>query len=172
PHITLPEYLMYGRVSVVTEVKSGNGVINSIVLKSDDGDELDVEIVGSNAVSWQSNYFVKGDTTTYDRMVTIDAPTLENGLHNFTIEWLPNRVAWYYDGVEVRVLTPETSQGLPTAPCRLSIGGWSVKPESSEWTIDWAKGLPDFSQGPYGLIVHAITVQDFSSGLEYEYADS
>jgi hypothetical protein len=53
-------HIMFGSVSVVMKAATGTGVVSSIVLQSDDLDEIDWEFVGGNATHAQTNYFGKG----------------------------------------------------------------------------------------------------------------
>lgn len=50
---------------------SGTGIISSIVLESDDLDEVDWEFIGGNSTSVETNYFGKGNTTSYDRAMLV-----------------------------------------------------------------------------------------------------
>ncbi|KJZ79045.1 hypothetical protein HIM_01818 [Hirsutella minnesotensis 3608] len=60
-------YIMFGRVEITIKAAPGAGIVSSLVLESDDLDEIDVEWLGSNPDEVQSNYFGKGQTTTYNR---------------------------------------------------------------------------------------------------------
>ena len=57
-------YIFFGRVETIMQAASGQGIVSSVVLQSDDLDEIDWEFVGSNASSVQSNFYGKGNTTT------------------------------------------------------------------------------------------------------------
>lgn len=57
-------YIFFGRVESIVQAASGQGIVSSVVLQSDDLDEIDIEWVGGNATSVQSNYYGKGDTST------------------------------------------------------------------------------------------------------------
>jgi hypothetical protein len=53
-------HIMFGSVSVVMKAATGTGIISSIVLESDDLDEIDWEFMGGNATHAETNYFGKG----------------------------------------------------------------------------------------------------------------
>jgi hypothetical protein len=53
-------HIMFGSVSVVMKAATGTGIISSIVLQSDDLDEIDWEFMGGNATYAETNYFGKG----------------------------------------------------------------------------------------------------------------
>lgn len=57
-------YIFFGRVETIMQAATGQGIISSVVLQSDDLDEIDWEFVGSNSSSAQSNFYGKGNTTT------------------------------------------------------------------------------------------------------------
>lgn len=52
-------FIFFGRVDVVLKAASGQGIVSSIVLESDDLDEVDFEWIGGNNTSWQSNVSTK-----------------------------------------------------------------------------------------------------------------
>lgn len=57
-------YIFFGRVETIMQAAPGQGIVSSVVLQSDDLDEIDWEFVGSNASSVQSNFYGKGDHST------------------------------------------------------------------------------------------------------------
>lgn len=61
------KYIFFGKVSVTLKAANGTGVISSFVMESDDLDEIDWEWLGGNATVVETNYFGKGNTTTYNR---------------------------------------------------------------------------------------------------------
>lgn len=52
-------YIMFGRVSVIMQAASGTGIVSSIVLESDDLDEVDWEMIGGNTTFVETNFFGK-----------------------------------------------------------------------------------------------------------------
>lgn len=50
-------YIFFGRVSVIMKAAPGVGVVSSIVLLSDDLDEIDWEFIGGNKTYGETNYF-------------------------------------------------------------------------------------------------------------------
>ena len=67
PTMTSKWYMMFGHYDIVLRTSPGVGVISSLVLQSDDLDEIDFEWLGADDQQVQTNYFGKGNTTTYDR---------------------------------------------------------------------------------------------------------
>ncbi|SMN20789.1 similar to Saccharomyces cerevisiae YGR189C CRH1 Chitin transglycosylase that functions in the transfer of chitin to beta(1-6) and beta(1-3) glucans in the cell wall [Maudiozyma saulgeensis] len=172
PTLTSNFYIMYGKVEVMMKAAPGTGIVSSFFLQSDDLDELDIEWVGSDDTQFQSNYFSKGDTTTYDRgeFHTVSEP--ETTFHNYTLEWAMDKTTWYLDGTAVRVLENTTSEGYPQSPMYLKMGIWAGgDPSNSEGTIEWAGGLTDYSQAPFTMYISKVIVTDYSTGSEYSYGD-
>jgi len=167
-------YIMYGRFEVKMKVAPGKGMVSSIVLQSDVLDEIDWEFLGSDPGKAQTNYFGKGNTVTYDRMIEYD---YANGLdwHVYTIDWTPERVQWLIDGRVLRTLTPAEVKGdfYPQTPMHARFGPWAGgDPNNEKGTIEWAKGPTDFSQGPFDMAVEYISVKDYSTGKFYRYGDA
>ncbi|WEJ94093.1 transglycosylase [Yamadazyma tenuis] len=166
-------YIMFGRVEVSMKAGNGTGIVSSFYLQSNDLDEIDIELIGGDSTQWQSNYFVKGDTTTYDRGEFHDtsAPP-QNDYHNYTIDWTNEKIVWYYDGSAVRTLKNDSSQGFPQSPMYLKFGIWAGGDPSNEaGTIEWAGGETDYSQVPFSMHINHLEVSDYSTGDSYSYTD-
>ncbi|CCC67268.1 hypothetical protein NCAS_0A07100 [Naumovozyma castellii] len=165
-------YIMYGKVEAIAQAAPGQGMISSVFLQSDDLDEIDIEWTGGDTTQVQSNYFSKGQTTTYDRgeFHPVDSP--QTTYHNYTVDWTKDAVTWYIDGVSVRVLPSDAPEGFPESPMALNIGIWAGGDSgNAPGTIEWAGGLTDYSQAPFSMGVKQIIVTDYSSGSEYTYGD-
>ncbi|KAK6519392.1 hypothetical protein TWF281_003226 [Arthrobotrys megalospora] len=170
-------YIMFGRVSVTMRSATGVGIVSSVVLQSDDLDEIDWEWLGGDNNAVQSNYFGKGNTNTYDRaaFITVDNP--QGTEHTYTIEWTSKAITWSIDGVVRRVLTIENSSGggqyYPQTPMQIKLGAWSGgDPSNSEGTIQWAGGYTDYSLGPFNMFIRSLSIQDYSTGDSYYYSDT
>lgn len=173
PTIQLNFYIMFGKVEVVLKAAKGTGVITSFYLQSDDLDEIDIELFGGDAYEFQSNYFIKGNTKTYDRGQY--HPTLLSPLdnyHTYTIEWNPDVLTWSLDGNVVRTLTKDNPQGFPQTPMQLIAGVWAGgDPDNAPGTIEWAGGQTDFSLAPFSMNIKLVVVADYSLGSKYSYLD-
>lgn len=167
-------YIMFGRVELIVRAASGTGVVSSVFLQSDDLDEIDIEWFGGDGYEVQSNYFSKGDTTTYDRGGYHNMggdPRAD--FHNYTLVWTEESLTWYVDGVNVRVLQSDNPEGYPQTPSAVFIGLWAGgDPSNAPGTIDWAGGETDYSQLPFTMAVQRLVVVDYSTGEEYSYGDS
>lgn len=167
-------YIMFGRVEVHMKAANGTGIVSDFYLQSDDLDEIDIEFLGGDDTQFQSNYFSKGDTTTYDRgeyhTVLGDSP--QTGFHNYTIDWTEEECVWYLDGEAVRTLKNSSSEGYPQTPMYLMTGAWAGGDSSNAaGTIEWAGGETDYSEAPFSMTIKKLIVSDYSTGKEYSYGD-
>jgi beta-glucanase (GH16 family) len=163
---------MFGKVSVTMKAAPGAGIVSSLVLQSDDLDEMDLEWLGADSQQVQSNYFGKGDTSTYDRGAFHETPENQNEFVTYTIEWTSQQVVWSIGGSTVRVLTPATADTnqYPQTPMQIKFGSWSGgDPANPPGTIEWARGPTDYSKGPFSMIVKSIDIADYSTGTSYVY---
>ncbi|OAQ96426.1 hypothetical protein LLEC1_07385 [Akanthomyces lecanii] len=89
PTLRSDNYLFFGRVDVEMQAAAGKGIVTSIVLLSDDLDEVDFETVGFDNKQIQSNYFSKGDDSVFDRggFHDVDNP-LGAGNRPGTLTWV------------------------------------------------------------------------------------
>ncbi|KAJ5468252.1 Cell wall glucanase [Penicillium sp. IBT 31633x] len=166
-------YIMFGRVDFTIKAAPGTGIVSSAVLQSDDLDEIDWEWLGGNNAQVQSNYFGKGDTTSYSRGAFHDNSGNHDDFHTFSIDWTSTQIVWAIDGKTVRVLTPETSDNqYPQTPMMIKVGVWAGGDSNNpQGTIDWAGGQTDYSQGPFKMYLKSMTVTDYSTGTSYSYGD-
>ncbi len=152
-------------------------VVSSIVLQSDDLDEIDWEIIGSNTTHAETNYYGKGNTTgAISRAEWLPSPSApQTDFHNYTTNWSKDKLEWYLDGALVRTLAYEDANGgksFPQTPCQLKLGIWAGgDPAGNNYTIQWAGGEIDYSKGPYSMYVKSARVTDASSGMQYKYGD-
>ncbi|KXH43372.1 glycosyl hydrolase family 16 [Colletotrichum nymphaeae SA-01] len=169
-------YIMFGRVEITLKAATGAGIVSSLVLQSDTLDEIDMEWLGADPTEVQSNYFGKGDVTTYNRGQFHQ--TSKNNQENFmkyTIDWTSERIVFSVDGTVVRTLKEseaDTNQ-YPQSPMQVKFGSWSGgDPANAAGTIDWARGPTDFSKGPFHMVVKDVSITDYSTGKEYKYTDT
>lgn len=165
-------YIMFGRLEVVLKAAPGRGVVSSFYLQSDDLDEIDLEWIGSDTTEVQTNYFSKGNTTTYTRgqFHGVYEPQLE--FHNYTIDWTENALTFYLDGEVLRVIESDDPSGYPQSPMYVVTGIWAGgDPGNAAGTIEWAGGEIDYNAAPYSMYVKNIIISDYSTGTEYVYGD-
>jgi hypothetical protein len=174
PQLNSKWYIMFGHVDFVIKAAPGRGIVSSAVLQSDTLDEIDWEWLGGDSGQVQSNYFSKGQTTSYNRGAFHANPNNQAEFHTYSIDWTADQIAWQIDGNTIRTLTPETAQGqYPQTPMMVKVGSWSGgDPANAPGTIAWAGGPTDYASGPYTMQVRSISVQDYSTGTQYIYSDT
>ena len=151
----------------------GAGIVSSLVFQSDNLDEIDLEWLGGDPNTVQSNYFGKGITGNYDRAQFNPAPDNQARFVSYTIDWTSERIVWSVEGTVVRTLTAaEAGNQYPQSPMTIRFGSWSGgDPANSPGTIEWAGGPTDYSQGPFSMVVRDISITDYSTGSAYRYTD-
>lgn len=179
PTFTSKDYIFFGKVDVTVRASLGVGVVTSFVLQSDDLDEIDWEWLGGDDTQVQTNYFSKGDTTTYDRGGFSGVGTPQTEFHTYTIDWNAERLNWIIDGTVVRTLTYDDAKNgatYPQTPMQIKLGTWVAGGKNAApGTVEWAGGYTDFSQAPFKGYYQSITVQDYmngaSSAKQYTWGD-
>ncbi|OMP87087.1 putative glycosidase crf1 [Diplodia seriata] len=169
-------YTLFGYYEVEMKAAPGTGVVSSIVLESDDLDEVDWEFLGGNNTSVQSNYFGKGNTTSYDRGGFHEVETPVDTWHKYAFEWTNASMNWIIDGTVVRTLKYEDALGgknYPQTPARLSLGIWSAGTKrQNHWTVEWAGGYTDFSEAPFTMYVRNVTIINYNPAMNYNWTDT
>ncbi|KAI1427880.1 concanavalin A-like lectin/glucanase domain-containing protein [Xylaria sp. FL1777] len=169
PTITSNKYIFFGKIDVEVEAAPGQGIVTSSVLQSDDRDEIDWEWIGSDTAQVQTNYFGKGDDSTFDRGGYSPVGNPQTTTHTYTIDWTKDYVHWLIDGTLVRELKYSDAKGgtrFPQTPAQLKLGTWVAgNSKAPEGTVTWAGGLADFSKGPYTAYYKKVTIQDYAGGV-------
>jgi beta-glucanase (GH16 family) len=173
---------------------NGTGIISTTVLESDDLDEIDwvsfrplddiselnhsnfeQEQISTYDDSIQTNYFGKGNTTSYDRDTTVNVTTPEETFHTYTVDWTSSRIEWILDGEVVRTLEYADAlngDNYPQTPMRIKIGIWAGgDSDNSEGTIEWAGGETDYTAGPFTMYVESVKVINYNPASAYKYTD-
>jgi len=175
PQLTSLFYIMFGRVEVTMKCAPGAGIVSSLVLQSDDLDEIDIEWLGADAGQMQTNYFGKGQTGSYDRGQFNPAPDNQARFVTYTIDWTADRIVWSVAGTAVRVLTFADARGqYPQTPMQVKFGAWSGGDpgNNAAGTVQWARGPTDYSKGPFSMVARRILITDYSTGKQYRYGDT
>ncbi|KAJ4362871.1 hypothetical protein N0V95_001245, partial [Ascochyta clinopodiicola] len=174
PTIGSEAYLHFGYVEVKMKAAPGQGIISSIVLQSDDLDEVDWEWIGGVDTKTQMNYFGKGNTTTYDRMIEADVSSTQNEFHTYALNWTSESLTWIIDNKPMRTLNYADANGgknFPQTPCNVRLGNWPGGDSENEGTRQWAGGEVDYSKAPFKMTVANIKVINYSPGTEYHWKD-
>jgi hypothetical protein len=170
PTIASPEYMFFGELEVEMMAAPGKGIVTSIVLQSDCLDEIDWEWTGHKDSEVQSNYFSKGDDSTFDRGGTHPAPGSMSEFHIYKLLWTQEKLDWIIDGKVVRTLTYADAKGgaaYPQTPMQVKLGTWVAgKKDAPEGTKEWAGGQADFSAGPTHAYYKRISITDYAGGVD------
>lgn len=167
PTIETSFYFLFGQIEVLLRSAPGTGIVSSVVLESDDLDEIDWEWLGGNSAQVESNYFGKGNTTSYDRAVYHSvAPDTQANVHNYTVLWTSEYTTWFIDSVAVRTLNYADAVGganYPQTPMKLKLGIWAGGDSNNDaGTIGWAGGTTDYSDGPFTFYVQSVSIVNYS----------
>lgn len=175
PTVASAWYFFFGRAEVHIRAAWGTGIVSAIVLESDDLDEIDWEFIGGAPNEVQTNYFGKGNTTTWDRGGRHGVQDTQHSTHNYTIDWNPQAITWYIDGYPVRTLNYQDAVGglnFPQTPMRLKLGIWAGgDPDNAKGTIEWAGGETDYSKCPFTMYVERVSVTNAYPASSYVYGD-
>jgi beta-glucanase (GH16 family) len=170
------KFIFGGKVECSVKAAPGPGIVTSVVLLSKDLDEIDFEWVGGDNAQVQTNYFGKGDTTTYDRGAYHAVTNPTGQFHTYTIDWTKASVKWSIDGALVRTLNYADAKGgatFPQTPMQVKLGSWVAgKASAGEGTITWSGGLANFANGPFLAYYKSCTITDYSTGAkQYVFGD-
>lgn len=173
PQLNSKWYIMFGHVDFVVKVAPGAGIVSSCVLQSDDLDEIDWEWLGGDDQQAQSNFFGKGQTTSYNRGAFHSAPGNHDNFATYSIDWTADQIVWQINGNTVRVLQASQTNGYPypQTPMMIKMGAWSGgDPSNPAGTVQWAGGPTNYAAGPYTMYVKSVSVTDYSTGTQYAYS--
>ncbi|KAJ9142992.1 Glycosyl hydrolase family 16 [Pleurostoma richardsiae] len=175
PTIETSWYFFFGRAEVHMRAATGTGIVSSVVLESDDLDEVDWEWLGGYPDEVQTDYFGKGNTTSYDRGGTTNVTDTQSTTHNYTIDWTSEAIVWYVDGTAVRTLNYDDAldgKNYPQTPMRLILGIWAGgDSDNAEGTITWAGGETDYDDGPFTMTVESVSIYNANPASSYTYGD-
>lgn len=99
----------YGKIEMRMQMVSGSGILstfftykNGSEVSGEFWEEIDIEVFGKdNATTFQSN-IITNYPKTYSEQVHSPGYSMADAYHTFTLEWTPDYVAWYIDGIEMR----------------------------------------------------------------------
>ncbi|KAL4983189.1 concanavalin A-like lectin/glucanase domain-containing protein [Aspergillus falconensis] len=175
PTIETDFYIFFGYVEVKMRAANGTGIISTAILESDDLDEIDWEQISTFDNQITTNYFGKGNTTSYDRATTVSVSSPSTEFHTYGISWTASKTEWYVDGTLVRTLNYADAvdgTNYPQTPMRVRIGIWAGgDPDNSEGTIEWAGGETDYTAGPFTMYVESVSIINYNPAESYTYTD-
>jgi len=177
PTVATDFYFLFGRVDVTMQAAEGQGIISSIVLESDDLDEIDWEFLGGNYTTVETNFFGKGNTTTYDRAIYYPVDSPQTKFHTYSIDWSPQQLTFEIDNNVIRTIPFSDhmtvyGKNYPQTPMRLKLGNWAGGAEGQpKGTVEWAGGPTDFSKAPFTMYVSKVEITNSMPAESYTYGD-
>ncbi|KAF2090113.1 glycoside hydrolase family 16 protein, partial [Saccharata proteae CBS 121410] len=175
PTIATNFYIFFGSITVTMRAAPGVGIVSSIVLESDDLDEVDWEFLGGAIDEVESNYFGKGNTTSYDRAVYHTVSDVQNTQHTYRVDWTAAAITWSIDSQTVRTLEygdAVSGTNFPQTPMRVRLGIWAGGDSKNDaGTIGWAGGTTDFGDAPFTMYVQSVDIVNYSPGSGYKWTD-
>ncbi|KAJ5819827.1 hypothetical protein N7474_005418 [Penicillium riverlandense] len=170
PTIESDFYIFFGYVEIKMRAANGTGIISTAVMESDDLDEIDWV-----CSSIETDYFGKGNTTSYDRDTTVSVSSPEETFHTYAVDWTSSKIEWLLDGKVVRTLDYAAAvdgTNFPQTPMRIKIGIWAGgDPNNAKGTIEWAGGETDYTNGPFTMYVESVNIINYNPAQSYKYTD-
>ena len=168
--------VFFGEMEVKMTAAPGTGIVSTVVWESDDLDEIDWEILGGDTTQVQTDYFGKGNTSTYDRATYVPVSSPQTTEHTYLIRWTSESIDWSVDGKGVRTLSYGDAVGgknFPQTPMKARIGIWAGgDPSNGQGTIEWAGGQTDYSKAPFTMYVTSIRITNYNPAASYSYGDN
>jgi len=148
---------LYGRATFTIAAPVVPGAVTAAILIADQGDEVDVELLGGDSSHWQTNVYApnpKDKAPLWGVFGEIEDYPADGDVqqsHDYTVDWNADRIVWSVDGQQVRTITKagtgkDGALHFPSHPTRLSLGIWDAS--SPIGTAEWAKGPIDWSTVP------------------------
>ncbi|KAI4253712.1 MAG: hypothetical protein L6R42_007474 [Xanthoria sp. 1 TBL-2021] len=165
----------FGRVEFVVKAAPGVGIVSSMVLFSDDLDEIDWEFLGGVTTNVQTNYFGKGYTGTYNRSTSPAVASPQTQFHTYALDWSTAALTWSIDGVVVRTLNAADADGngdqFPQSPMKVSLSLWDAGDPDSP-SKEWGGGVtPIPPPEPYTMYVKSVKIFNQNPAQQYQYTD-
>ncbi|KYK54818.1 cell wall glucanosyltransferase Mwg1 [Drechmeria coniospora] len=198
PTLTSKKYLLFGRVSVTLKAAKGRGLVTTLVLKSDSGDEIDWELLGAFDNQAATNYYYDGKAryNVYNTTYALSSSSFD-AFHTYSVEWTESILEFSIDGhVRQTWRFGDIAPGAwPQTPMRIKLGLWAVgagpdrsgptDPTVDRGEVAWAGGEPDWGRDaglhPFRAYFRALEIEDYvghcddiddassSDEVEYQY---
>ncbi|CAI6093421.1 unnamed protein product, partial [Clonostachys chloroleuca] len=166
PSLSTQHYVFFGKISVELLAASGQGVASSIVLKSDSGNEISWDILGTYDNQVQTSYLFHGDTDgkVYNQTSPFDS-SIFTTFHTYLIEWTQYRIAFSIDGRDVLTwyIGDVPPEKWPQTPMKLHIGTWVPDKDREENSLArWSGGPPSWERAPFMAYFRKVEINDFA----------
>ena len=137
--------LLHGRVEARIKAARGNGLVTGFFLhRGSPRQEIDIEVTGKDPWRMLVNvYFNPGDEGTALDFGYRGSPCrIDLGFdasldfHTYSIEWCPDRISWFVDGVLVHERGSWDPTPIPHLPMKLHANLWSPRSEGLAGRLD------------------------------------
>ena len=164
--LSTTRFIQYARMTVAFKAVPKTGVVTTFITMSEEKDEIDWEILGSQPNSAATNVFYKG-IKEFDIHSTTENLNDVSKLHTYEIDWRSDLIRWGIDGDYKRTLirnqsvSPMTPKGefwFPNTPSQIQISIWTTEDSPDVGVRNWGGG-----KVPWG------SAKSFSA--YYEYVD-
>jgi len=147
------EAYRFGRFEARMWMAAGSGTVSSMFLYYNNSylgspepwREIDIEILGKNPSSFQSN-LITGNLAkkTTSEQVHAVTPATNAAYHDYAIEWTPDYIAWFVDGIEMRRSTGQQVTDLQDQDQNLRFNLWAST--SASWVGAWSDTILPIQQ--------------------------
>ncbi|KAG8525242.1 uncharacterized protein KY384_008886 [Bacidia gigantensis] len=166
---------LFGRVDAVVQAAPGPGIVTSVILLSDDLDEIDWEWRGSYDNIVQTNWFGRGVTGNYNHSTSPGVASPFKNFRTYSFDWNQERLNWEIDGKVVRTLKASdcvgTQNQYPQSPMKVSLSLWDAgDPDAYN---SWGGGktpIPPPADG-YSFYVKSVKISNMFPAQWYTYGD-
>ncbi|MDD6091037.1 MAG: family 16 glycosylhydrolase [Hallerella succinigenes] len=176
------ETQMYGKYEARMMMATGSGLVSSMFLYHNDsymGDpepwvEVDIEILGKVPNKFQSNIITGNAAKQITSEKHHDLPGNANeGYHTYGMEWTPNYVAWFIDGVQVRKTMTDSNDTKNQVAALIREQGLRFNLWSSEvtsWVGEWNDAILPVHQYINWVKVYTYTPGAGENGSDFTLA--
>ena len=158
--------VLYGKFEMCMQASNASGVLSTFFLYKNGSEvqgagweEIDIEIFGkNNALSFQSNIITgTAGATINSEAVHKSSTSLADDFHTYSLEWTPDYIAWYLDGVQVRKTNKNAQVDSCYKPMSYRFNTWISN------SIPWV-GAFDANTLPLHQFVESLSYSSYTKG--------
>lgn len=160
------KYIMFGRVDATLKAASDPGVDTFFLIKSDVFDQMSFRIVGGNNSYVQTNWTSLGNGASVDNSMDHKMLSSNSDLfHTYSLEYTPDRITFYIDGLVVRNVLAKDVTRLPQTPMAVVCGIYKADEPfiPQKRSFSFKRAVSDATS------LKSIGLNNFSTGSLYSY---